>query len=456
MATYIERSGEDREIFSDLSELAKKNNPINPEFYEKYDVKRGLRNNNGTGVLVGLTKIGEVKGYELRDDQKIPCKGELFYRGIELQTFVKGFQEEKRYGFEECIYLLLFGNLPSKSELLQFNDVLDSFRELPKNFKEKLIFAHPSKDVMNQIQRSLLGLYTYDNIPEDLSISNLVSQSLNLIAKLPTLVAYSYQAKIHNYDAKSMYIHSSKSGKGTDENILYMIRPNSEYTKLEAEILDLLLVVHAEHGGGNNSAFTTRVLASSGTDIYSIIAAAIGSLKGPKHGGANLKVYEMIENIKDNIGAYPSNEELKEYLRKMLKKEVFDNSGLIYGMGHAIYTESDPRAVLLKEKARELSVQKGTEKDFALYENIEKLTKEIFKEQKGEEAIIAANVDLYSGFVYRMLDIPTEIFTPLFAIARMGGWCAHRIEQILSDVKIIRPAYRSVAEKVEYIPLEKR
>ena len=456
MATYIERSGVDREIFSDLSELAKKNNPINPEFYEKYDVKRGLRNNNGTGVLVGLTKIGEVKGYELRDDQKIPCKGELFYRGIELQTFVKGFQEEKRYGFEECIYLLLFGNLPSKSELLQFNDVLDSFRELPKNFKEKLIFAHPSKDVMNQIQRSLLGLYTYDNIPEDLSISNLVPQSLNLIAKLPTLVAYSYQAKIHNYDAKSMYIHSSQSGKGTAENILYMIRPNSEYTKLEAEILDLLLVVHAEHGGGNNSAFTTRVLASSGTDIYSIIAAAIGSLKGPKHGGANLKVYEMIENIKDNIGAYPSNEELKEYLRKMLKKEVFDNSGLIYGMGHAIYTESDPRAVLLKEKARELSVQKGTEKDFALYENIEKLTKEIFKEQKGEEAIIAANVDLYSGFVYRMLDIPTEIFTPLFAIARMGGWCAHRIEQILSDVKIIRPAYRSVAEKVEYIPLEKR
>ena len=309
---------------------------------------------------------------------------------------------------------------------------------------------------MNQIQRSLLGLYTYDNIPEDLSISNLVSQSLNLIAKLPTLVAYSYQAKIHNYDGKSMYIHSSQSGKGTAENILYMIRPNSEYTKLEAEILDLLLVVHAEHGGGNNSAFTTRVLASSGTDIYSIIAAAIGSLKGPKHGGANLKVYEMIENIKENIGAYPSDEELKEYLKKMLRKEVFDNSGLIYGMGHAIYTESDPRAILLKEKARELSVQKGTEKDFALYENIEKLTIEIFKEQKGQDTVIAANVDLYSGFVYRMLNIPTEIFTPLFAIARMAGWCAHRIEQILSDVKIIRPAYRSVAEKVKYIPLEKR
>lgn len=456
MATYIEKAGVDREIFSDLSKMAKKNNPISPEFYEKYDVKRGLRNNNGTGVLVGLTKIGDVKGYELRDNKKIPCKGELFYRGIELQTFVKGFQEDNRYGFEECIYLLLFGNLPSKSELEEFNGVLDSFRELPKNFKEKLIFAHPSKDVMNQIQRSLLGLYTYDNVPEDLRISNLVSQSLNLIAKLPTLVAYSYQAKIHNYDGKSMYIHSPQCGKGTAENVLYMMRPNSEYTKLEAEILDLLLVVHAEHGGGNNSAFTTRVLASSGTDIYSIIAAAIGSLKGPKHGGANLKVYEMIENIKENIGEYPSDNELKNYLEKMLKKEVFDQSGLIYGMGHAIYTESDPRAILLKEKARELSIQKGTEKDFALYENIEKLTKQIFKEQKGEDTVIAANVDLYSGFVYRMLDIPTDIFTPLFAIARIAGWCAHRIEQILSDVKIIRPAYKSVADKTEYVPLGKR
>lgn len=456
MATYIEKSGVDKEIFSSLSDLAKKNNPISPEFYEKYDVKRGLRNNNGTGVLVGLTKIGEVKGYELIDNQKVPCKGELFYRGIELQTFVKGFQSENRYGFEECIYLLLFGKLPTETELFEFNEVLDSFRELPKNFKEKLIFAHPSKDVMNQIQRSLLGLYTYDSIPEDLSIKNLISQSLNLIAKLPTLMAYSYQAKIHNYDDKSMYIHPTKSGIGTAENILHMIRPNSEYTKLEAEIVDLLLVVHAEHGGGNNSAFATRVLASSGTDIYSIIAAAIGSLKGPKHGGANLKVYEMIENIKENVGAYPSDESLKAYLKKILDKEAFDNTGLIYGMGHAIYTESDPRAILLKEKARELSVQKGTEKDFALYESIERLTKEIFKEVKGPDAVISANVDLYSGFVYRILDIPTEIFTPLFAIARIAGWCAHRIEQILSDVKIIRPAYKGVADRDVYTPLKNR
>lgn len=456
MTTYIEKAGINEEVFSNLSDLAKKNNPINPEFYEKYDVKRGLRNNNGTGVLVGLTKIGEVKGYELKEDKKIPCKGELFYRGIELQTFVKGFQNEKRRGFEECIYLLMFGKLPRKSELEEFNEVLDNFRDLPRNFKEKLIFAHPSKDVMNELQRTILALYTYDDNPEDLSVSNLVSQSLNLIAKLPVLAAYSYQAKKHNYDGKSMYIHTPQKEIGTAENVLRLIRPNGEYTPIEAETLDLLLVVHAEHGGGNNSAFATRVLASSGTDIYSIIAAAIGSLKGPKHGGANLKVYEMIENIKENIGEYPSEEVLKDYLRKMLNKEVFDKSGLIYGMGHAIYTESDPRAVLLKEKARELSVQTGVEKEFALYENIEKLTVEVFKELKGQDAVISANVDLYSGFVYRMLNIPTEIFTPLFAIARIAGWCAHRIEQILSDVKIIRPAYKGVSDKNDYIPMDER
>lgn len=456
MATYIEKAGVDKEIFSDFSKLAEKNNPINPDFYEKYDVKRGLRNNNGTGVLVGLTKIGDVKGYDLVDGKKVPRKGELYYRGIELQTFVKGFQEEKRYGFEECAYLLMFGELPTKEKLENFSNIIDSFRELPKNFKEKLIFAHPSKDVMNQIQRSLLGLYSYDDSPEDLSISNLVAQSLNLIAKVPTIMAYSYQAKIHNYDGKSMHVHTPIHGVGTAENILAMIRPNSTYTKLEAEILDLLLVVHADHGGGNNSAFATRVLASSGTDIYSIIAAATGSLKGPKHGGANLKVYEMIQNIKDNIGAYPSDEVLKDYLRKMINKEAFDKSGLIYGMGHAVYTESDPRAILLKEKARELACQNDVEKDFSLYENIEKFTVEIFKELKGQDTVIAANVDLYSGFVYQMLDIPMDIFTPLFASARIAGWCAHRIEQLLSDVKIIRPAYKGVIGEQNYISLKNR
>ncbi|MBN1468727.1 MAG: citrate/2-methylcitrate synthase [Fusobacteriaceae bacterium] len=456
MATYIEKAGVDKEVFSQLSKLAEKNNPINPDFYEKYDVKRGLRNNNGTGVLVGLTKIGDVKGYDLIDGKKVPRKGELYYRGIELQTFVKGFQEEKRYGFEECAYLLMFGELPTKEKLENFSNIIDSFRELPKNFKEKLIFAHPSKDVMNQIQRSLLGLYSYDDSPEDLSISNLVAQSLNLIAKVPTIMAYSYQAKIHNYDGQSMHVHTPIHGVGTAENILTMIRPNSTYTKLEAEILDLLLVVHADHGGGNNSAFATRVLASSGTDIYSIIAAATGSLKGPKHGGANLKVYEMIQNIKDNIGAYPSDEILKDYLRKMINREVFDKSGLIYGMGHAVYTESDPRAILLKEKARELACQNDVEKDFSLYENIEKFTVEIFKELKGQDTVIAANVDLYSGFVYQMLDIPMDIFTPLFASARIAGWCAHRIEQLLSDVKIIRPAYKGVIGEQNYISLKNR
>lgn len=454
--TYIETAGMHKDLFETLSELAKTNNSIKPEYYEKYNVKRGLRNNNGTGVLVGLTEIGDVRGYELINDQKVPCKGELFYRGIELQEFVKGFQEEKRYGFEECIYLLLFGILPNKVKLDEFTDVLDAFRHLTKGFKENLIFDHPSPNVMNQMQRTILALYTYDNSPEDLSISNLIAQSLNLIAKLPSLVAYSYQAKIHNFDKKSMHIHSPQNGVGTAENFLYMTRDDSKYTKLEAEILDLLLVVHAEHGGGNNSAFATHVLASSGTDIYSIIAAAIGSLKGPKHGGANLKVYEMIENIKENIGSYPSDEELKNYLKRMLLKDAFDNTGLIYGMGHAVYTESDPRAILLKEKARDLAIQKGTEKDFVLYENIEKLTIEVFKELRGENTVIAANVDLYSSFVYRMLDIPYELFTPLFAISRIAGWCAHRIEQILSDVKIIRPAYKSVAERQSYKPISDR
>ncbi|MGL4392701.1 MAG: citrate/2-methylcitrate synthase [Fusobacteriaceae bacterium] len=453
---YIDSAKIDKVLFDELSELAKKNNSIKPEYYEKFDVKRGLRNNNGTGVLVGLTEIGDVQGYKLIDDKKIPCKGELFYRGIELQTLVQGFQNEKRYGFEECIYLLLFGKLPNKNELENFEELLDKFRTLPQGFKENMIFYRPSKDVMNQLQRSLLSLYIYDDAPEDLSISNLISQSLNIIAKIPLLVAYSYQAKIHNFDGESMHIHPCRKKIGTAENVLHLIRPTSEYTKFEAEILDLLFVVHAEHGGGNNSAFTTHVLASSGTDIYSIIAAAIGSLKGPKHGGANLKVYEMVKNIKENIADYSDENLLKEYIKKILKKEVFDKKGLIYGMGHAVYTESDPRAILLKEKARELAIKRGKEKEFALYENIDRLSVEIFKEIRGANTVISANVDLYSGFVYGILEIPSELFTAFFAISRVAGWCAHRIEQILSDEKIIRPAYKNVAEPQKYVSLDKR
>lgn len=454
--SYIRFSGVDEDIFHKLSLKAKENNSIKPEYYEMYNVKRGLRNANGTGVLVGLTEIGDVRGYSLEDGKKIPKEGELFYRGIEIQSFVKGFQRDKRFGFEECIYLLLFGELPKKDELVNFTNILSKFRYLPKGFKEKLILEHPSKDVMNQLQRSVLALHTYDELPDDNSVPNLISQSLNLIAKLPTLAVYSYQAKVHNYDKKSLYIHPPQNNLSTAENILYMTRSDNSYTKVEAEVLDLALVVHAEHGGGNNSAFSTHVLASSGTDTYSVISSAIGSLKGPKHGGANLKVYDMVEAIRKDVSNYHDKGELKEYLRKILKKEAFDKSGLIYGMGHAIYTKSDPRAVLLKKKAMELAEHKDVMKEFELYANIEELTKELFKELKGEDAEITANVDLYSSFVYRMLGIPFELFTPLFAISRMAGWCAHRIEQILSDRKIIRPAYKNVSHISEYIKIDDR
>lgn len=454
--SYIKFSGVDEDIFHKLALKAKENNSIKPEYYDLYDVKRGLRNPNGTGVLVGVTEIGDVRGYTLEGGKKIPQEGELYYRGIEIQEFVKGYQKESRFGFEECIYLLLFGSLPSEDDLEGLTKILGKFRYLPKGFKESMILEHPSQDVMNQLQRSVLSLYAYDKAADDSSVSNLTSQSLNIISKLPCLAVYSYQAKRHNYNKESLYIHPPQSHLGTAENILYMTRPDNKYTAIEAEILDLSLIVHAEHGGGNNSTFTTHVLSSSGTDIYSVIASAIGSLKGSKHGGANLKVYNMVQDIKENVEDYHDKEELKAYLRKILKKEAFDKKGLIYGMGHAVYTKSDPRAVLLKKKARELAESKGVLKELELYENIEELSKELFKEIKGENAVISANVDLYSSFVYRMLDLPFELFTPIFAIARMAGWCAHRIEQILSDNKIIRPAYKNITHNRRYIPMNER
>lgn len=454
--SYIKVSGVDEDIFYKLALKAKENNSIRPEYYDMYNVKRGLRNSNGTGVLVGVTEIGDVRGYTLENDKKIPQEGELYYRGIEIQEFVEGFQKEGRFGFEECIYLLLFGTLPKKEDLEGFNRILGKFRYLPKGFKESMILEHPSQDVMNQLQRSVLSLYAYDESPDDSSVSNLTSQSLNIISKLPCLAVYSYQAKRHNYDKESLYIHPPQSNLGTAENILYMTRPDNKYTQLEAEILDLSLIVHAEHGGGNNSTFTTHVLSSSGTDIYSVISSAIGSLKGSKHGGANLKVHNMIMDIKENVENYQDKGELKAYLEKILDKEVFDRKGLIYGMGHAVYTKSDPRAVLLKNKARELAKHKGVESELKLYENIEEITKELFRERKGEHVVISANVDLYSSFVYRMLNLPFELFTPIFAIARMAGWCAHRIEQILSDNKIIRPAYKNITQTRKYIAMDER
>ncbi|RKD21530.1 citrate synthase [Caminicella sporogenes DSM 14501] len=443
-------------FLDNLTLLAEKNNRIKPEFYDKFNVKRGLRNNNGTGVLVGLTEIGSVHGYIFEKNIKIPTEGKLFYRGIDIEDIVEGFQKEGRYGFEECIYLLLFGKLPTQKELNDFNNLLDEYRTLPQNFTENMILKIPSKNIMNKLQRSILVLYSHDENPDDISIKNILKQSLKLIARFPTIISYCYQSKAHYFDKKSLFIHPPQKGIGTAENILFMTRADNKYTKTEAETLDLCLVIHAEHGGGNNSAFATHVVSSSGTDTYSAIAAAVGSLKGPKHGGANIMVHEMILNIKENVPDYQNKSKLKDYLLKILKKETFDKKGLIYGMGHAVYTKSDPRACLLKKKAYELAIEKNAVEEFNLYKNIEELTIELFKEIKGENVVISANVDLYSGFVYEMLNIPADLYTPLFATSRITGWCAHRIEQIVSDPKIIRPAYKSINEKKSYIPLYKR
>lgn len=443
-------------IPDELSKLAEINNIINPEFYSRFDVKRGLRNTNGTGVLVGLTKIGDVYGYRLENGEKIPDYGRLMYRGIDVRDIVAGFQNEKRFGYEEVCYLLLFGELPDKEKLSFFTELLGHYRALPHGFTEDMILKAPSKDIMNKLERSVLVSYSYDSNPDDLSVKNLLRQSIQLIARFPTLISYGYQAKAHYHDKKSLFIHNPCPELSTAENLLHMIRPNNKYTKSEAELLDLSFVLHAEHGGGNNSAFSTHVVSSSGTDTYSAIAAAVGSLKGPKHGGANIKVMTMMDNIKENVSDWTDEEEISNYLLKILTKEAFDGNGLIYGMGHAIYTLSDPRAVLLKEKAYDLAVEKNKVKEFNLYAAIERLVPELFSKFKGVNKGICANVDFYSGFVYDMLDIPRELYTPLFAAARISGWCAHRIEQLVSETKIIRPAYKSVSEKDQYLGLSER
>jgi len=443
-------------FYKNLTALANDNNSINPAMYQKHNVKRGLRNENGTGVVVGLTNVSYVLGYEMENQEKIPVEGKLFYRGINLNDFVEGFQSQNRRGFEECTYLLLFGTLPTKNELQQFNELLDGERNLPASFTENMILKIPSKDIMNKLQRSILVLYSHDENPDDTSITNVLSQCIKLIARFPTIISYGYQAKSHYFDKKSLMIHSPQNGLGTAENILYMSRSDNKYTPLEAEVLDLSLVIHAEHGGGNNSAFATHVISSSGTDTYSAIAAAVGCLKGPKHGGANIKVREMIENIKLNVRDIKDNGQLKDYLWKILKKEVFNKEGLVYGIGHAVYTKSDPRTLLLKKKALELSIEKDRVDDFNLYKNIEDLSLELFKELKGEDFIICGNVDLYSGFIYELLGIPTDLYTPLFAAARISGWCAHLIEQQVSDNKIIRPAYINTSPRISYTSLEHR
>lgn len=416
-------------------------NKIDKEYYRQYDIKQGLRNSDGTGVVVGFTKIGSVHGYTYCEGIKTPIEGKLFYRDIEIDELVKNTGE---FGFESIVYLLLFGELPGEEELRKFNAILDGFRKLPTHFTENTILKSPSRDVMNKLQRAILVLYSYDEKPDSLDIDRILVQSLKLIARFPTIISYGFQAKAHYFDEQSLYLHNPKDGLGTAANILHMIRSNNRYTQLEKDTLDLLLTLHAEHGGGNNSAFTTHVVSSSGTDTYSAVGAAVGSLKGPKHGGANLRVKAMVDDIKENLADYSDRKKLKKYLKKILKGKVFDQKGLIYGMGHAVYTKSDPRAVILKKKSKELAAAKGRLEEYQLYDNIESLTKEIFKEERGEDCEICANVDLYSGFVYQLLNIPEELFTPLFATARVASWCAHRIEQLVSDHKIIRPAYKSL------------
>jgi len=439
-----------------LSILAEKNNKIDPQLYSRYNVKRGLRNSDGTGVLVGLTEIGDVHAYIMDEKEKVPVEGKLRYRGIDIYDLVNNFVAENRFGFEECCYLLLFGQLPDRKSLQEFTELLGKYRALPDNFTEDMILKAPSKDIMNKMAMSVLAMYSYDENPDDTSIYNVLRQSIELIARFPTMAAYSYQSKVHYYDGKSLFIHSPRPDLSTAENILYMMRPDCKYTELEVRILDLALVLHAEHGGGNNSTFVTHAVTSTGTDTYSAIAAAIGSLKGPQHGGANLKVMGMMEEIKNNVKDWEDEEEIARYLEKILDKKAFDRSGLIYGIGHAVYTLSDPRAVLLKQNAEALARDKGREKEFRLYTTVERIAKEVFRKYKNNDNPICANVDFYSGFVYSMLDIPVDLYTPIFAIGRIPGWCAHRIEELVSGGKIIRPAYKNVAGKRPYINIDNR
>lgn len=431
-------------------------NAIPQHYYAEYGVKRGLRNPDGTGVLAGLTSIGEVHGYVLDEGDKAPVEGKLRYRGIDVEDIVANCRAEGRFGFEETAFLLLFGFLPNKDLLEEFQALLASRRALPDEFTEDMILKAPSKNIMNKLARSVLALYSYDDDPDNISLPNLLRQSIDLIARFPVLVANSYACKRHYFDEESLVLHNPNPKLSAAENFLYMIRRDNQYSKLEAEILDLAMVLQAEHGGGNNSAFAVHVLSSTGTDTYSAIAASVGSLKGPKHGGANDKMLSQMNELKEHISDWENGDEILEYLKKIIRKEAGDGKGLIYGMGHAVYTLSDPRAVILKERAEYLAAQTGHEKEFQLYDLVERLAPIAFREVKGIDKVMCANVDFYSGFVYQMLGLPQELFTPIFAMSRIVGWCAHRIEEVMTGHKIIRPAYRSTVKKMPYIPLEDR
>jgi citrate synthase len=438
------------------SELCMNHGVIDPELYRKYDVKRGLRDLDGKGVLTGLTEISEVCSKVLQGEEMVPCEGKLFYRGVDIEQFVRGFVKEKRFGFEECVYLLLFGVLPNREQLTEFQQVLSEYRTLPTSFVRDIIMKAPSADMMNTLARSVLTLYSYDEKADDTSIPNVLRQCLQLISLFPLLSVYGYQAYSHYHDGKSLFIHSPLPELSTAENILHILRPDSKYTELEATILDIALVLHAEHGGGNNSTFTTHVVTSSGTDTYSAIAAALGSLKGPKHGGANIKVVRMFEDMKNTLSDWTDEKAVEDYLRALLRKEAFDHAGLIYGMGHAVYSISDPRANVFKHFVQSLSEEKGRQEEFALYSLVERLAPKVIGEERKIYKGVSANVDFYSGFVYSMLDLPLELYTPIFAIARIAGWSAHRIEELINAGKIIRPAYMNVSGRTEYIPMDQR
>jgi citrate synthase len=447
-------------FFSDIEKSVKKSCEIDNELFEKFEVKRGLRNKDKTGVLVGLTNIGDVVGY-IKEDGKVTAVPErLLYRGIDIEDITKGYEKDGRHGFDETVFLLLTGKLPTKTELEEFTAHLTSLRELPDEFVKDMILTLKGKDVLNMLARSVLGLYILDEKPDDLSLPNMINQTLNIIAKFPSVIAYSYQALSYAYKGKTLSIRYPQKDMSTAENFLYMIKGGgSRYSRLEADLLDLALVLHAEHGGGNNSTFTMRVTSSSETDIYSSVTSAIGSLKGPLHGGANLKVLDMMEDMKRNVRDWRSEKEVKEYLLKILNKQANDRTGKIYGIGHAVYTISDPRAILLREKAKELAVEKYRYDEYELYELVEKLAPTVFAEFKGNSSdkTVCINVDFYSGFVYSCIGIPKELYTPLFAMARVAGWCTHRIEELTFSAKrIIRPGFKNVYPKQEYTPIEER
>lgn len=432
---------------------AKANCKVDSNLYTEYDVKRGLRDITGKGVLAGLTKIGEIAATVREGDKLVPAPGQLIYRGIDIVQIVDGFTIDDRLGYEETCYLLLFGSLPSRKQLSDFEEYLADYRELSRRFVHDAILKMPSRDIMNALARSVLALYTFDKLPDDISIKNILRQSLKLLAAFPAITVYAYHAYVHHFQRRSLVIHRPDPELSTAENILHMLRPDCKYTRLEARLLDLALVLHAEHGGGNNSSFTAHVVSSSGTDTYSTVAASLGSLKGPRHGGANIKAVQMFDELKENVQDWKDDTEIENYLKKLLSKEAFDRSGLIYGMGHPVYSVSDPRTLILKHYAEMLAKEKGFEEEFQLHAKVEELAPKVIGKSRKMYKGVCANVDFYSGFVYKMLDIPQELYTPLFAIARNVGWCAHRIEEIANEGKIIRPAYKSVAERQPYVPI---